>query len=544
MNSVAGNIYDIGSGKFVKGEIKIMGDRIIDILPTSKSCSNYIIPGFIDSHIHIESSLLFPAAFSQIAITNGTVAAIADPHEIANVLGPEGIRLMKVNADQADFKFYFGAPPCVPATDFETSGATITTNDIKNLFDSGTCHHLAEVMNYPGVIHHDSELMAKINIAKSFGKIIDGHAPNLTGLQAENYFKAGITTDHECESIDEALEKIKYGCHILIREGSAAKNLIHLISLLNDFPDRTMFCTDDFHADELLEGHINLMVKKAIECGIPFENIIKTACINPVRHYKLSVGLLQKGDYADFVVIDSPKNCNILETWINGKMVFSKKKGYFSKGEIPAPVNNFQRNQVFPDEIKIYLPQNASKIQLIVAKDKSLITSASVEKPLLTENKEIIADTNRDILKIVNLSRYTNEKPQVAFIRGFNLKTGAIASSVAHDSHNILAVGTNDTDLITAINLIIASKGGLAAVNGKESLLLPLPYAGLMSNLPASEVAALYKQLNRNAESWGSTFTAPFMTLSFMALLVIPELKLSDKGLFDGTNFCFTSMFR
>ena len=544
MNSVVGNIYDIGSGKFVKGEIKIMGDRIIDILPTSKSCSNYIIPGFIDSHIHIESSLLFPAAFSQIAITHGTVAAIADPHEIANVLGSEGIRLMKVNADQADLKFYFGAPPCVPATDFETSGATITTNDIKNLFDSGTCHHLAEVMNYPGVIHHDSELMAKINIAKSFGKIIDGHAPNLTGLQAENYFKAGITTDHECESIDEALEKIKYGCHILIREGSAAKNLIHLISLLNDFPDRTMFCTDDFHADELLEGHINLMVKKAIECGIPFENIIKTACINPVRHYKLSVGLLKKGDYADFIVIDSPKNCNILETWINGKMVFSKKKGYFSKGEIPVPVNNFQRNQVFPDEIKIYLPQNASKIQLIVAKDKSLITSASVEEPLLTQNKEIIADTNRDILKIVNLSRYTNEKPQVAFIRGFNLKTGAIASSVAHDSHNILAVGTNDTDLITAINLIIASKGGLAAVNGKESLLLPLPYAGLMSNLPASEVAALYKQLNRNAESWGSTFTAPFMTLSFMALLVIPELKLSDKGLFDGTNFCFTSMFR
>ena len=544
MNSVVGNIYDIGSGKFIKGEIKIMGDRIIDILPTSKSCSNYIIPGFIDSHIHIESSLLFPAAFSQIAITHGTVAAIADPHEIANVLGSEGIRLMKVNADQADLKFYFGAPPCVPATDFETSGATISTNDIKNLFDSGTCHHLAEVMNYPGVIHHDSELMAKINIAKSFGKIIDGHAPNLTGLQAENYFKAGITTDHECESIDEALEKIKYGCHILIREGSAAKNLIHLISLLNDFPDRTMFCTDDFHADELLEGHINLMVKKAIECGIPFENIIKTACINPVRHYKLSVGLLKKGDYADFIVIDSPKNCNILETWINGKMVFSKKKGYFSKGEIPVPVNNFQRNQVFPDEIKIYLPQNASKIQLIVAKDKSLITSASVEKPLLTQNKEIIADTNRDILKIVNLSRYTNEKPQVAFIRGFNLKTGAIASSVAHDSHNILAVGTNDTDLITAINLIIASKGGLAAVNGKESLLLPLPYAGLMSNLPASEVAALYKQLNRNAESWGSTFTAPFMTLSFMALLVIPELKLSDKGLFDGTNFCFTSMFR
>jgi len=544
MNSVVGNIYDIGSGKFIKGEIKIMGDRIIDILPTSKSCSNYIIPGFIDSHIHIESSLLFPAAFSQIAITHGTVAAIADPHEVANVLGSEGIRLMKVNADQADLKFYFGAPPCVPATDFETSGATITTNDIKNLFDSGTCHHLAEVMNYPGVIHHDSELMAKINIAKSFGKIIDGHAPNLTGLQAENYFKAGITTDHECESIDEALEKIKYGCHILIREGSAAKNLIHLISLLNDFPDRTMFCTDDFHADELLEGHINLMVKKAIECGIPFENIIKTACINPVRHYKLSVGLLKKGDYADFIVIDSPKNCNILETWINGKMVFSKKKGYFSKGEIPVPVNNFQRNQVFPDEIKIYLPQNASKIQLIVAKDKSLITSASVEEPLLTQNKEIIADTNRDILKIVNLSRYTNEKPQVAFIRGFNLKTGAIASSVAHDSHNILAVGTNDTDLITAINLIIASKGGLAAVNGKESLLLPLPYAGLMSNLPASEVAALYKQLNRNAESWGSTFTAPFMTLSFMALLVIPELKLSDKGLFDGTNFCFTSMFR
>jgi len=544
MNSVVGNIYDIGSGKFIKGEIKIMGDRIIDILPTSKSCSNYIIPRFIDSHIHIESSLLFPAAFSQIAITHGTVAAIADPHEIANVLGSEGIRLMKVNADQADLKFYFGAPPCVPATDFETSGATISTNDIKNLFDSGTCHHLAEVMNYPGVIHHDSELMAKINIAKSFGKIIDGHAPNLTGLQAENYFKAGITTDHECESIDEALEKIKYGCHILIREGSAAKNLIHLISLLNDFPDRTMFCTDDFHADELLEGHINLMVKKAIECGIPFENIIKTACINPVRHYKLSVGLLKKGDYADFIVIDSPKNCNILETWINGKMVFSKKKGYFSKGEIPVPVNNFQRNQVFPDEIKIYLPQNASKIQLIVAKDKSLITSASVEKPLLTQNKEIIADTNRDILKIVNLSRYTNEKPQVAFIRGFNLKTGAIASSVAHDSHNILAVGTNDTDLITAINLIIASKGGLAAVNGKESLLLPLPYAGLMSNLPASEVAALYKQLNRNAESWGSTFTAPFMTLSFMALLVIPELKLSDKGLFDGTNFCFTSMFR
>lgn len=544
MNSIVGNIFDVRTGTFFPGEILIQGDRIIDIMPTSKSCTNFILPGFIDSHVHIESSLLLPSFFSQAAISHGTVAVIADPHEIANVLGADGIRFMKENTEQAEIKFFFGAPPCVPATNFETSGAILTANDIKNLLASETCYHLAEVMNYPGVIFQDPGLIEKINIAKSFGKIIDGHAPGLRGEQSRTYFDAGISTDHECESIEEALEKIKYGCHIIIREGSAAKNLTNLISLLHDFPDKTMFCTDDCHADELLEGHIDKMVKKAIDYKIPFENIIKAACINPVLHYKLPVGLLQKGDYADFIVVDSPKNCNVLETWINGKQVFSKENDCIREITIPPYKNNFQRQPVLSDEIKIYLPENASHIVCIVARDKSLITESATEKPLLTREREIIADSSRDLLKLINLSRYTNDKPQVALIKGFNLKAGAIASSVAHDSHNILAVGTNDHDLIAAINMVIASKGGLAAVNGKETLFLPLPYAGLMSDLPATEVASLYNKLNQTVKSWGCDFSAPFMTLSFMALLVIPELKLSDKGLFDATNFTFTSLFR
>lgn len=544
MYSVVGNIFNFRTGTFFTGEIIIKEDRIIDILPTSKSCSNYIIPGFVDAHVHIESSLLLPFFFSQEAIAHGTVAIIADPHEIANVLGAYGIQFMKENAQFAEIKFFFGAPPCVPATNFETSGASISANDIKNLFESETCFHLAEVMNCPGVIYKDPDLMEKISIAKTFNKVIDGHAPSLKGDKAKIYFEAGISTDHECESIAEALEKIKYGCNILIREGSAARNLTNLIALLHDFSDKTMFCTDDCHAEELLEGHINKMVKKAIEYNIPLKKIIKTACINPVLHYKLPVGLLQKGDYADFIIIDAPEKCNVLETWINGKRVYAKEKSCQTEITLPPFKNNFQRNPVLPDEIKIYMPNHASRVLCIVAKDQSLTTEAAIETPSLSKDGEIMADSSRDILKLINLSRYDNHKPQVALIKGFNLQKGAIASSVAHDSHNILAVGTNDHDLIAAINMVVTAKGGLAAANGEETLLLPLPYAGLMSDLPAIEVASLYNQLNQKVKSWGSSFSAPFMTLSFMALLVIPALKLSDKGLFDATNFTFTSLFQ
>lgn len=544
MTIIVGNIFDVHTGTFFKGEIIIEQNRIIDILPTSQKCSTFILPGFVDSHVHIESSLLIPSSFSQAAVAHGTVAVVADPHEIANVLGIDGIQFLKQNAEQAKIKFFFGAPPCVPATNFETSGATICSNDIKTLFELEICHHLAEVMNFPGVIFQNQDIIEKLNIAKTSGKIIDGHAPGLRGEQARIYFHAGISTDHESESIEEAREKIEYGCHILIREGSAAKNLNSLIHLLYEFPEQTMFCTDDCHADELLEGHIDKMVKKAIDYNIPFSNIIKAACINPVRHYNLSVGLLQKGDYADFIVIDSPEKCNVLETWINGEKVFSASNNYTFEIVSPPYKNYFQRKTVLPEDIKIFLPKNATQVLIMVAKDQSLITGSQVEKPLLTHQREIIADTGRDILKLVNLSRYNNEKPQVALIKGFNLKTGAIASSVAHDSHNILAVGTNDNDLVGAINMVISSKGGLAAVNGPENLFLPLPYAGLMSDLPASEVALLYKKLNQTVQSWGSSFSAPFMTLSFMALLVIPELKLSDKGLFNTSTFTFTPLFR
>lgn len=543
MKSVVGKIYNFEKGIFFDGEIKIKDGKIIDIVHTSANYKTYIVPGLIDSHVHVESSLLLPVMFSRAAIKHGTVAAIADPHEIANVLGKKGIQFLEENGKLAEMKFFFGAPPCVPATNFETSGASISDSDIEYLFSSGICHHMAEVMNYPGVINQSPELIKKILIAKSLNKVIDGHAPKLTGDEARKYFHFGISTDHECEQLEEALEKISYNSHILIREGSAAKNFDSLAQILEINPEKAMFCTDDCHADELLAGHINRLVKRAIKLNIPLKNIILAASVNPVLHYKLPVGLLRKGDNADFLVIDSPENYSILETWINGNIVYSEKSQISPEVSIPNPENNFSRKIITAEDIKLYIPHNKSKILTIVAKDNSLITEYSLEVPTIGNNREILANPGNDVLKLVNVCRYSEIKPTIAFIKGFKLRSGAIASSIAHDSHNILALGTNDADILEAVNIIIHSKGGLAAVNGNEKVFLPLPYAGLMSNLSAQHVAAIYHELNEKAKAWGCTFDSPFMTLSFMALLVIPNLKLSDKGLFDSKHFSFVEMF-
>lgn len=521
---------------FIKG-IKILNEK-------EDASLSYILPGFIDAHVHIESSMLVPSEFARLAVVHGTVATVSDPHEIANVCGEEGVYFMINNGRQVPFKFFFGAPSCVPATPFETAGASLDAVAVERLLKLDDIFYLSEMMNFPGVLHADEEVMKKIDAAKEVNKPVDGHAPGLRGEDATRYAEAGIkgettiSTDHECFTKEEALDKLKTGMKIIIREGSAARNFEALINLLNDYPDRMMFCSDDKHPDSLVEGHINVLVKRALKKGIPFFNVLKSACINPVLHYHLPVGLLREGDPADFIAVNNLKEFNILHTFINGKM--ASANGKTSIESIPVKViNHFQATLKQPEDFEIAAVSD--KIRIIEALDGELITNnivgnVSLEKGLL------LPDIKNDILKQVVVNRYKDTKPAVAFIKNFGIKNGAIASSVAHDSHNIIAVGTNDGFICRAVNLLIQNKGGICAVNEKEEKTLPLPVGGLMSDKDGYEVAKEYRQLDKMAKDMGSRLRAPFMTLSFMALLVIPHLKLSDKGLFDGDKFTFTGV--
>lgn len=500
----------------------------------------YILPGFVDAHVHIESSMLIPSEFARLAVTHGTVATVDDPHEIANVLGMEGVEYMIENGKKVPFKFNFGAPSCVPATVFETAGATLDSTDVRKLLEKDDIKYLAEMMNFPGVLHKDEEVMAKIAAAHELGKPVDGHAPGLRGEDAASYAAAGISTDHECFAQEEALDKLKVGMHILIREGSAAKNFEALIDLLNDYPEKIMFCSDDKHPDSLEAGHINILCKRAVAKGIDIFNILKAACINPVKHYKLDVGLLNVGDPADFIVVKDLKNFEVLQTYIDGKLVAKNGKTLIDSVEEKI-INNFHTEEISEKDLvvaKKEYPSENGKIPVIEALDGQLITNKLWLEPKI-ENGNIESDTNNDILKMVVVNRYSKQPIAKAFIKNFNLKSGAIASSVAHDSHNIVAVGTNDNDLAEAINLVIEAKGGVSLANKEERVVLALPVAGLMSNQDGYQVAKEYTHIDKAAKKLGFTLEAPYMTLSFMALLVIPHLKLSDKGLFDGDIFSF-----
>ena len=536
---VTGNIVDILNQEIFSGTIKIDNGKISKINKKNQEFKNYIIPGFIDAHIHVESSMLIPSEFARIAAIHGTVAVVADPHEIANVLGLDGVYYMIKNASKVPFKFYFGAPSCVPASTFENSGGIITTKDIDTLLSHDNVKFLAEMMNYPGVINNDAEVMEKIEIAKKYSKPIDGHAPGLSGANLKKYVSAGITTDHECSSIEEALEKINLGMKILIRDGSAARNFEELKFLLENHWQSCMLCSDDKHPDDLVKGHINLMVKKAIENKIDPMKVFISATLNPIRHYKLDVGLLRVGDSADFLIVDSLDKLNVISTFINGLEVAKAGKGLFNKAKTEK-INNFKIKKLKPSDFA--LNSKGEKMNVIVAIDGQIFTEKTKEKPKF-KNGNVVSDLDKDILKISLINRYKKAKPAIAFIKNFGLKDGAIASSVSHDSHNIIAVGVTDKYICKAVNLIIKNKGGISAVGKNYEIVLALPIAGIMSNIRYDQVAKKYIDINIIAKSLGSKLKAPFMTLSFMALPVIPRLKITDKGLFDSENFKFKNLF-
>lgn len=535
---IQGQIVDIQNRRIYAGEITIENGKISSIIEKNHDVKQFIMPGFIDSHIHIESSMLVPSEFAKIAVLHGTVATISDPHEIANVLGKAGVYYMIENGKKVPLKFHFGAPSCVPATTFETAGAVIDSEGIKELMASPDIYYLAEMMNYPGVLFDDAEVLKKIEWAKHFGKPVDGHAPGLRGEPIKKYISAGITTDHECFTFEEAEEKLSLGMKVLIREGSAAKNFEALIDLLPENYQNMMFCSDDKHPDDLIVGHINLLCARAVAKGIDVFKILQAACVNPVNHYKMNVGLLKENDAADFIVVEDLVNFKVKQTYINGELV--AEKGEFFVKHIPFETpNNFN---ITSKEISDFaVSGSGTKIRVIEALEGQLITNEIHHKSLIIDGK-IVSDTENDILKMAVVNRYENTKPAIAFIKNFGLKKGAIASSVAHDCHNIVVVGTSDAEICNAVNLIIKNTGGVCAVNGAVSKMLPLPVAGIMSDKNGWETGKLYQEIDAMAKELGSNLKAPFMTLSFMALLVIPDLKLSDKGLFSGNTFSFVDL--
>lgn len=540
LNNISGHIVDILQGRIYQGTIVMNGDRIVSVYEDSNiSHAGYILPGLIDAHIHIESSLLVPSAFAHLAVRHGTVAAVSDPHEIANVLGMAGVDYMIDDGCRSPLKFYFGAPSCVPATAFESAGAELNADLVETLLQRNDIKYLGEMMNFPGVIGRDSEVMRKIALAHRYGKSIDGHAPGLTGDDLARYVGAGITTDHEAMTIEEAREKIALGMKILIREGSAAKNFEALAALIDLYPEQCMFCSDDRHPDDLLRGHINLLVKRALDRGCGLMNVLRCACVNPALHYGLDVGLLRVGDAADFMVVDNLEDFRVLKTVIRGQVVMENGRSTFP--EVRAKVLNlFKTGPKSPSDFAVR--RQGDRIRVIEAFNGQLVTGLTVEA-LPAVGKFVTVDMGRDLLKIAVVNRYKDEAPAVAFIRNFGLKQGAIASSVAHDSHNIVAVGVTDEDLSRVVNVLIREGGGLAVVSGNDTDVLPLPVAGLMSAESGEAIAGAYERLNRKARALGGTLDAPFMTLSFMSLLVIPSLKLSDRGLFDEEHFEFVSLF-
>ncbi len=534
-HKIQGQIVDIYRRTIYPGELIIADGLISRIIPLTDAPRVYIMPGFVDAHIHIESSMLVPYEFARVALTHGTVATVSDPHEIANVLGVAGVDYMIDSARDAGLKFHFGAPSCVPATSYETAGAVIDSEAVRQLLERDDIHYLAEMMNYPGVLHQDPEVIRKISHAIKIGKPIDGHAPGLRGMDARRYIDAGISTDHECYSYDEAAEKQKHGMKILIREGSAAKNYDALHRLIDECHRDLMYCSDDKHPDDLLEGHINELVLRSLRQGYDLYEVLRMACINPVEHYRMKVGTLRLDDPADFIVVEDLKTLRILDTYIDGVRVVTSGHCTLPDREV-AIANNFNTETIASQDLSIQTTGNFRPV--IRAIDGELITEKSKQIPTI-QDAHFISDPDRDIMKVAVINRYEKRPPAIGFIENIGIKRGAFASSVAHDSHNIIAVGCDDESLAKAINLIIEHQGGLSVVDGDSSEVLPLPIAGLMSDRSCAEVGVAYQKLDNMVKSMGSQLRAPFMTLSFMALLVIPKIKMSDQGLFDAESFEF-----
>jgi adenine deaminase len=533
-----GQLIDVHSREIYPAEVSLKGETIEKIERLDSAPDRYIMPGLTDAHIHIESSMVTPGSFARAAVSRGTTAVVSDPHEIANVLGIPGVQYMISDAAKVPLKFFFGAPSCVPATSFETSGAVIDSAGIEKLLHLPEIKYLAEMMNFPGVIYNDPEVIKKIETAKKLNRKIDGHAPGITGEQLKSYVGAGISTDHECTSIEEAREKIGLGMKILIREGSAAKNLDDLKELFRTDPGMIMLCSDDLHPEMLLERHLDKLIVKLLSEGYDLFDVIRSCTLNPALHYGLETGMLKPGQPADFIIVDDYRNMNVIETWINGEKVFSEGKVQFDyKGA--DRVNNFNCSVIKMQDISITAEKE--RIRVIEAFDGNLFTKEY--RWNVIKGDVVEPNTVSDILKIVVKDRYNDRPPATGFIKGFGLNSGAFASSVAHDSHNIICIGTNDRDIVNAVNEVVRMKGGLAVANGKNIDNLPLPVAGIMSDQPVHEVDSGYEKLSEIVKQNGCRMSAPFMTLSFMALLVIPELKLSDRGLFDSKQFRLVSLF-
>jgi len=538
---ISGHIVDVLNRTHFLGTLEIKDGRIFRIKKDPKVRSKQLImPGFVDAHIHIESSLLPPVEFARLAVVHGTVATVSDPHEIANVLGVKGVDYMIKDGKRSPFNFCFGAPPCVPATQFETAGAALPLKDVKKLLKRKDIGFLSEVMNFPGVLSKDPDLLEMIACAQSLGKPVDGHAPGLRGLDVQHYASAGITTDHECVSLEEAKEKLKAGMKVLIREGSAARNLDSLIGLLKTDAKDCMFCCDDLHPDILVQSHIDSHIRRALDYGLDPFDVLSCASVNAVKHYGLNVGLLQEGDFADFVIVDSLEHFKVQATYLKGKLVAKMGKSLLPRKKSRV-VNIFKTGKKKAEDFRVrYKP---GKIKVIQALDGKIITTSFSTQPKVSEGF-VVTDPTKDTLKIAVINRYSKKAPvSIGFIRGFGLSDGAIASSVAHDSHNIIVVGVTDEAMAEAVNLVIANRGGLSVVGKNRSEVLPLPIAGLMATDRGEKVANQYLHCDALTKRLGSMLRAPFMTLSFMALLVIPDLKLSDKGLFSGKKWIFEPLF-
>ncbi len=538
--TISGQLIDLFQRRIYPATITVNDGFITDIQEVADAPQQYILPGFTDAHVHIESSMLVPTAFAKLAVVHGTVATVSDPHEIANVCGTDGVQYMIDNSKQTAFKVFFGAPSCVPATFFETAGAVIDAAATEQLLQNPDIWYLAEMMNYPGVLFKDAEVMKKIDAAKRISKPIDGHAPGLRGNDAATYAAAGITTDHECFTLEEALNKVALGMNILIREGSAAKNFEALHPLLQSHPEKVMFCSDDKHPDDLVLHHINSLVKRALEKGYDMYDVLRAACINPVMHYKIPVGLLRVNDPADFIVVNNTTSFDVLQTYIGGRLVAEKGKSLLPDIAV-APINNFNTNRKSAADFAIR--GDVQNIRVIEAIEGQLVTNEIIADATI-ENGYLISNTEKNILKIAVVNRYTPDAViATAFIKNFGLQKGALASTVAHDCHNIITVGVDDESICAAVNALIDCKGGIAvAENANTVSCMPLPIAGLMTDADGYEVATQYATLDAKAKELGTPLKAPFMTLSFMALLVIPSLKLSDKGLFNGKEFKFTTV--
>ncbi|MEG2556051.1 MAG: adenine deaminase [Odoribacter sp.] len=538
-STVEGNIVDIQQRKIYKGTLEMEKGVITHLRPHPTPAEGFIIPGFIDAHVHIESSMLTPENFGRLVIEHGTVAVVTDPHEIANVMGRTGVEFMLENSRRSPIKTFFTIPSCVPATPFDVSGGVITSADVEQMAASGDYVALSEMMNVPGVLSHDPEVMAKLHSATAHRLPIDGHAPTLTKEGLKHYADQQITTDHECMTLEEAEEKLATGMKILIREGSAARNYEALKSLIATNADEVMFCTDDAHPDDLIErGHIDKLVRRAIADGFDLFDVLKIAALNPIHHYHLEVGQVRVGDKADFIVVDDLETFTVQQVYLNGIKQYDRRTAEREITPSAIQMINHFNHELLP--VASLRKAVTAPIPVISLVEGELLTQVYHYTPSLpTDSFE--SDIKNDILKIVYINRYTNGTPQIAFCKGFRLKRGAFASSISHDSHNIIAVGCNDNELTQAINAVMEQKGGLAVHSDGQTHILPLPIGGIMSDRTGEEVAAAYKELSERIRDMGCRLPAPFMTLSFMSLIVIPEIKIGEKGLFCFTDFNWMS---